>query len=537
MAGKSRNQTLGAGRAYCYLRVSKSHQALSGLGLQAQRQSCMRRARMLGFEMGTEWNCLKRLFEPQPGFFVDAGESAFRLPLRKRDAGAALLAVVKRGDVIVTSRMDRMFRSVVDFCHVSTELEARGVRLVIDSPQIDLGTANGRAFAHMLATFAEWESARKGERISAALRVKRELLANQKVKQVKDTGKGTLASDWRPANFTTVQEGEKPDDVFAKSEGKPGRIFIYMRCSHVDSAKSGLGLIEQANLAQRYAEGLMEKNPNLVMCDSFTDLATSAIELPLRERFSGKRLDEGLQDGDYVIISCLDRGFRNIQDVATTLPDWQKRGVDVHFVTEGIAASDPTGALMIHVMSLFAQYEGEIIRERNREMKKQAQAEGKYCGGSEPSFWKIHYPPGHNRLKRRKKKLILDPDRLKHYRTLLMIIKYRGVTIAKALEILEQQIAERQHREPIPPGGIWRRSVKNRQLGKDYPRDRKGRAFPWFTKRAYDRCRPQYANAMEAYLKRIAQSAKIRREIEAKKAEEERQNQATFSLICDVQQP
>jgi DNA invertase Pin-like site-specific DNA recombinase len=50
-------------------------------------------------------------------------------PLCERAQGAALLAVLKPGDVAITSKLDRMFRSALNALDVLGKLKARGVSL------------------------------------------------------------------------------------------------------------------------------------------------------------------------------------------------------------------------------------------------------------------------------------------------------------------------------------------------------------------------------------------------------------------------
>jgi len=73
--------------------------------------------------------------------FVERGVSGSK-PLGERPDGARLLAALKAGDVVITPKLDRMFRSALNALDVLGRLKDRGVSLHM----IDLGgdvTGNG----------------------------------------------------------------------------------------------------------------------------------------------------------------------------------------------------------------------------------------------------------------------------------------------------------------------------------------------------------------------------------------------------------
>jgi putative DNA-invertase from lambdoid prophage Rac len=66
--------------------------------------------------------------------FVERGVSGSK-PLADRPQGAALLSVLKPGDVVITAKLDRMFHSALDALDVLGQLKRRGIALHL----IDLG--------------------------------------------------------------------------------------------------------------------------------------------------------------------------------------------------------------------------------------------------------------------------------------------------------------------------------------------------------------------------------------------------------------
>ena len=65
--------------------------------------------------------------------------------------------VLRPGDVLVITKLDRLGRSVKDLTALSTRLESMNVGLRVLSQGIDTTTPGGRLFFHMLAAVAEFE--------------------------------------------------------------------------------------------------------------------------------------------------------------------------------------------------------------------------------------------------------------------------------------------------------------------------------------------------------------------------------------------
>src|SRR3954468_19475355 len=75
-----------------------------------------------------------------------------------------LLDFVRKGDVIVVTRIDRLARSIADLAAIVRTLEHKGVALRATDQPIDTATAAGRCFLQMLGVFAEFETAIRKER-------------------------------------------------------------------------------------------------------------------------------------------------------------------------------------------------------------------------------------------------------------------------------------------------------------------------------------------------------------------------------------
>jgi DNA invertase Pin-like site-specific DNA recombinase len=93
--------------------------------------------------------------------FVDkaSGKLASRPELDK-----ALLIAARAGDQLVVTKLDRLGRSLEHLIALSTQLQARGVDLVVLDQGIDTSTAVGRMFFQILGAIAEFEHALMSER-------------------------------------------------------------------------------------------------------------------------------------------------------------------------------------------------------------------------------------------------------------------------------------------------------------------------------------------------------------------------------------
>jgi DNA invertase Pin-like site-specific DNA recombinase len=137
---------------YAYTRVSTDRQAEDGESLPVQERTVAGYAQMHGLAISK--------------VFVERGVSGSK-PLADRPEGAALQTTLQPGDIVITPKLDRMFRSAND---ALANLEAMK-RKSISLHMIDLGgdvTGNGIAklVFTILSAVAEAERDRIKERIS-----------------------------------------------------------------------------------------------------------------------------------------------------------------------------------------------------------------------------------------------------------------------------------------------------------------------------------------------------------------------------------
>lgn len=136
-----------------YIRVSSADQAKDGRSsLQIQTDVIEGLARARGV---SKWDV---------HIYEDAGVSG-ATKLKFRPAGEKLLKDMKAGDVVVASKLDRMFRSASDAIDMFEEFKARGVELILyDISHEPVSSGVGKLIMTILAAVGDMERVRIRER-------------------------------------------------------------------------------------------------------------------------------------------------------------------------------------------------------------------------------------------------------------------------------------------------------------------------------------------------------------------------------------
>src|ERR1700733_2415891 len=83
---------------------------------------------------------------------------------------------------------------------------------------------------------------------------------------------------------------------------------------------------------------------------------------------------------DVVLVWRLDRWGRSLVDLLVTMKELAQLGVGFVSMTEALDLTTPTGRAMAGLLSIFAEFEHEILRERIRAGIAEARLEGKHFG-------------------------------------------------------------------------------------------------------------------------------------------------------------
>jgi DNA invertase Pin-like site-specific DNA recombinase len=142
-----------------YLRVSTNEQAQSGLGLEAQQYAILDYAKKIGSEI------IK--------IFTEDGLSG-SLPISKRPALREALNTIKKGDVLVVAKRDRLSRDVRVLMLIEDEIKKKKARII---STVGEGTESDNSssilFRGMIDQFSQFERLRIGERTKDALHAKK----------------------------------------------------------------------------------------------------------------------------------------------------------------------------------------------------------------------------------------------------------------------------------------------------------------------------------------------------------------------------
>ena len=117
------------------------------------------------------------------------------------------------------------------------------------------------------------------------------------------------------------------------------------------------------------------------------ELRAAGAEKVFTERVSSVARREQLEaaidycrEGDVLVVTKLDRLARSMADLVAITSKLKAKGVELQVLAMNLDTSTPTGKLMLNLMGSFAEFEREIMLERQREGVAKAKAEGKYRG-------------------------------------------------------------------------------------------------------------------------------------------------------------
>jgi DNA invertase Pin-like site-specific DNA recombinase len=87
-----------------------------------------------------------------------------------------------------------------------------------------------------------------------------------------------------------------------------------------------------------------------------------------------------LRDGDKLVVTKLDRLARSIRDLLSIVDQINAKGASLQILTMQLDTSTAAGRMQLGLFGLIAEFEREIMLERQREGIAKAKAEGKYRG-------------------------------------------------------------------------------------------------------------------------------------------------------------
>jgi len=146
------------------------------------------------------------------------------------------------------------------------------------------------------------------------------------------------------------------------------RVSLYARVSTHDQQTLPL----QLEAMRSYA---VQRGWNIV--SETRDIGSGAVQRPKHEQVmkAARR-----RETDIVLVWRLDRWGRSVADLALTLKELNELGVAFVSLTEALDLTTPTGRAMAGLLSVFAEFEREVLRERILAGLAQARKKGTRLG-------------------------------------------------------------------------------------------------------------------------------------------------------------
>jgi len=447
--------------AWVYCRVSTGEQARSGISLQSQAEKCLAFVRSRPqLTLGSETNC------GEPGVFLDES-SAYKIPISQRAGGSKLISLLEPGDTIVLYDIVRGWRSLLDFSKSVQKWVNHGISIsFVSYPSLDLGTANGRLTAAVMAAYAEWKSAITSERVREAnaiqkgspgergrdrdpgppLRVPRQIEATASPAPVVATGDSLKSYAREHAAVVSAISPELAEDRQEPTDRSEGcSVFGYVRVStDRQSVESQIEPVER--YIDNLTGSLLEKHTG-VRVSMHVDHGVSAYKQPFESRRSSGHILQNAEKGDHVVFLRPARAFRSIRDMLNVTATLQDRGVAVHLAESGIQSGDLAYNMMMQIMTLMAQIESEEGARRTRDSNAWMLEHGFIPGSKANIRWikKVSIDGTHTHF-------VPDRDYLADCKRILRLTERFGRK--EAFRRMEIVCARRENRPPFPDSGI-----------------------------------------------------------------------------------
>jgi DNA invertase Pin-like site-specific DNA recombinase len=118
------------------------------------------------------------------------------------------------------------------------------------------------------------------------------------------------------------------------------------------------------------------------------DLTAAGVEKLFKEQLSSVDAErpqleaalEFIREGDVLVVTKIDRLARSVGNLVDIERRLHAKGASLQVLDPGLDTGSPIGRLVFNMVAAIAQFEREIMLERQREGIAKAKAEGKYKG-------------------------------------------------------------------------------------------------------------------------------------------------------------
>jgi DNA invertase Pin-like site-specific DNA recombinase len=139
-----------------------------------------------------------------------------------------------------------------------------------------------------------------------------------------------------------------------------------------------IGYARTSTLDQKASLEAQVRDLNAAGCDKVFEEQVSSVDVANRVRLA--ELLEHIRKGDTLVVTKLDRLARSVRHLFEITETLAEKGAALRILDLGIDTGKPTGKLVLTVLGGIAEFEREIMLERQREGIAKAKAAGKYKG-------------------------------------------------------------------------------------------------------------------------------------------------------------
>jgi DNA invertase Pin-like site-specific DNA recombinase len=139
-----------------------------------------------------------------------------------------------------------------------------------------------------------------------------------------------------------------------------------------------VGYARTSTLDQTAGLEAQERDLAKAGCEKVFVEQVSSVDVKAREKLS-EALDY-IREGDTLVVTKLDRLARSVAHLLELLGEIEAKGASLRILDMSIDTGTPNGRLMLNILGSVAQFEREIMLERQREGIAKAKAAGKYKG-------------------------------------------------------------------------------------------------------------------------------------------------------------
>lgn len=139
-----------------------------------------------------------------------------------------------------------------------------------------------------------------------------------------------------------------------------------------------IGYARTSTLDQTAGLDAQQRDLTAAGCERVYVEQVSSVDVGERQELA--RALDNLRSGDALVVTKLDRLARSMAHLMGLLAIIDGKGASLRILSMNLDTGTPTGRLMLNVLGSVAQFEREIMLERQREGIAKAKAAGKYKG-------------------------------------------------------------------------------------------------------------------------------------------------------------